>query len=455
MFWIRRLVMQRASETIGAIAGALAKAQRELCNPEKALTATIPAVFPREEPRSFRYASLASGLDLVRKALGQHEIATVQTTAIDQAAGLIRLTTVLAHSSGEWMSSEWPVCAMTEAAAPHRMGAALTYARRYALFTLVGIAGEDDLDAPDLPSLAKDGHTSANGGTSSNGHNPDKANGHATSVGPVPAGPVRRKPSGPVSTRPTLDAEASAVAREQLLTDMAALALPEDLEGWAYRCLPIKNTLSAGDAQLVEEAFRAKLKFLGVADEPGFEATPSPTTHQQVSPQNRPERPQEPVNDIEVLPPSPMGRIDKSLLAIPLPRRLRDKAHLRFVAHQPCLICGRLPCDPHHLRFAQSRGLGLKVSDEFTVPLCRAHHRELHRAGKEVDWWARTGIEPTDIAHKLWIETHPLGATASDVAEDTAAGPSLPMVEDGATDLQKPAQRTRIKKRRQLPGLST
>jgi ERF superfamily len=447
--------MQRSSETIGAIAGALAKAQRELCNPEKALTATIPALFPREEARSFRYASLASGLDLVRKALGQHEIATIQTTAIDEASGLIRLTTVLAHSSGEWMSSEWPVCAMTEAAAPHRMGAALTYARRYALFTLVGIAGEDDLDAPDLPSLASHGRTNANGGTASNGHNPDKANGDTTSVvGPVPAGPIRRKPSGLASTKPTLDAEASAPVREQLLAEMAGLALPEDLERWVYRCLPTKNTLTAADAGLVEEAFRAKLKALDAGDEPGFEAAPLPKTDERLSPRNGPEEPQRPVNDTEVLPPSPMGRIDKSLLAIPLPRRLRDKAHLRFVAKQPCLLCGRLPCDAHHLRFAQSRGLGLKVSDEFTVPLCRAHHRELHRAGKEVDWWARTGIEPTDIAHKLWIETHPLGASASDVAEDITPGPSLPTIEDGTTDLRKPGQRTRIKKRRQLPGLS-
>jgi len=86
----------------------------------------------------------------VRKTLGAHEIATVQTTAIDPEAGLIRLTTTLAHSSGEWLSSEWPVCPVAETASPKRMGAALTYARRYALFTLVGIAGEDDLDAPDL-----------------------------------------------------------------------------------------------------------------------------------------------------------------------------------------------------------------------------------------------------------------------------------------------------------------
>src|SRR5258708_6763934 len=142
--------MQRSSESIGAIAGALAKAQIELVNPEKLLTATIRSPFPREGDRSFRYASLSSGLDLVRKSLGRHEIATVQTTSIDEGAGLIRLTTTLAHSSGEWVSSDWPVCPVTETATPHRMGAALTYARRYALFTMVGIAGEDDLDAPDL-----------------------------------------------------------------------------------------------------------------------------------------------------------------------------------------------------------------------------------------------------------------------------------------------------------------
>jgi hypothetical protein len=141
--------MQRSSELIGTIAAALAKAQLELTNPEKSLVGTIPGMTPKGD-RSFRYAPLSSGLDLVRKTLGRQEIATVQTTAIDEAAGLVRLTTVLAHSSGEWVSSEWPVCPVTETASPQRMGAALTYARRYALFTLVGIAGEDDLDAPDL-----------------------------------------------------------------------------------------------------------------------------------------------------------------------------------------------------------------------------------------------------------------------------------------------------------------
>src|SRR5258707_6317279 len=140
--------MQRSSETIGAIAAALAKAKGELTNPEKSLTATIRSPFPNEGDKSFRYASLASGLDIVRKSFGQHEIETIQTTAIDHASGQIRLTTLLAHASGEWISSDWPVCPISETT-PHRMGAALTYARRYALFALVGIAGEDDLDAPD------------------------------------------------------------------------------------------------------------------------------------------------------------------------------------------------------------------------------------------------------------------------------------------------------------------
>src|SRR6266571_4234985 len=142
--------MHRSSESVAALASALAKAQAELVNPEKSLTATIRPGRPGDGERSFRYAPLSSGLDIVRKTLGQHEIATLQTTAIDQTAGMVNLTTTLAHASGEWIASDWPVCPIAETANPQRMGAALTYARRYALFTLVGIAGEDDVDAPDL-----------------------------------------------------------------------------------------------------------------------------------------------------------------------------------------------------------------------------------------------------------------------------------------------------------------
>src|SRR6202044_2010418 len=132
--------MQRSSPSIGTLASALAKAQGELVNPEKSLVATIRRDGPRGTEQGFRYAPLSSGLDIVRKTLGQHEIATVQTTAIDQTAGVVTLTTLLAHVSGEWIASDGPVCAIADIPAPPRRGAALTYARRYALFTLVGIA---------------------------------------------------------------------------------------------------------------------------------------------------------------------------------------------------------------------------------------------------------------------------------------------------------------------------
>jgi hypothetical protein len=400
--------MQRCSETIGAIASALAKAQIELANPEKSLTATISSPFPREADRSFRYASLANGLDLVRKSLGRHEIATVQTTSIDEAAGLIRLTTTLAHSSGEWVSSDWPVCPVTETSAPHRMGAALTYARRYALFTLVGIAGEDDLDAPDLP---------LSGGTPV-GPAPDPADGHALSIGPGANGDGRRKPKRAAPTRATLGTEASAALREQLLTELAEAVMGADLDRWARNCLPAKNTLTADDARLVEEAFQAKLSALGTADADIPEAAPSPD-QAAFSPEI-----QEATAETEP------ARIDKSVLAFPELRRHRDKTHLRFVARQPCLICGRQPCDAHHVCFAQARGLGIKVSDEFTVPLCRGHHRELHRAGNEAYWWRAKGVDAIGAARRLWTETHPLrnlaGAIALDATPPDTAVPKIP-----------------------------
>src|SRR5215472_10497679 len=159
MCWRWRRPVSRSSETVAALASALAKAQAELINPEKSLTATIRTGRPGEGERSFLYAPLSSGLDIVRKTLGQHEIATLQTTAIDATTDMVNLTTTLAHASGEWIASDWPVCPVAEIANPQRMGLALTYARRYALFTLVGIAGEDDLDAPDLCAAA--GHSPA------------------------------------------------------------------------------------------------------------------------------------------------------------------------------------------------------------------------------------------------------------------------------------------------------
>src|SRR6185312_10588327 len=208
-----RLPMHRSSETIGAIAAALAKAQAELTNPEKSLSAVIRSPFPREGEQAFRYASLASGLDIVRKCLGQHEIATVQTTAIDQAQGQIQLTTLLAHASGEWISSDWPVCPTSETAAPHRMGAALTYARRYALFALVGIAGEDDLDAPDLlvePSPVAEA--------------PPRSD-----PNPTPRKPSNGSVHKPRQPKPVLATAPSAELRDQLLAEVAGLNHSDDL----------------------------------------------------------------------------------------------------------------------------------------------------------------------------------------------------------------------------------
>ena len=383
--------MQRCSETIGAIASALAKAQIDLANPEKSLTATIRSPFPREADRSFRYASLANGLDLVRKSLGRHEIATVQTTSIDEAAGLIRLTTTLAHSSGEWVSSDWPVCPVADTVTPQRMGAALTYARRYALFTLVGIAGEDDLDAPDLP---------APGGV------PKIPSPETAAVAPKNANgrwKHRRAPSPP-----TLDIEASAALRTQLLANLADVAGLPELDHWAERCLPAKNSLTADDARLVEQAFQRKLAEIDQEpDPPAVGTTAAPDLSELAA------VPEEPV---EVSRES----IDKSMLAFPEPRRQRNKIHLRFVAKQPCVVCGRQPCDAHHLRFAQTRGLGLKVSDEFTVPLCRGHHRELHRAGNEPQWWAARGVDALDAARKHWTETHPVRTSTNVKGSDVA-----------------------------------
>ena len=118
------------------------------------------------------------------------------------------------------------------------------------------------------------------------------------------------------------------------------------------------------------------------------------------------------------------AQIDKSLLTIAEPKRLRDKAHLRFVASQPCLVCDRQPSDPHHLRFAQPRAIGLKVSDEFTVPLCRGHHRQLHQVGNEVNWWGALKIDALPIARQLWDQTHAKGGLDDQQIETTIADAS-------------------------------
>jgi hypothetical protein len=366
----------------------LAKAQAELVNPEKSLTATIRSEGPGGTDQTFNYAPLSSGLDIVRKTLGQHEIATVQTTAIDQAAGTVNLTTVLAHASGEWIASDWPVCAITDTETPHRMGTALTYARRYALFTLVGIAGEDDVDAPDLVTPRQP--------TSE----PEKPRGNGSLNSgqlhaPRPTAGRWRAKAGSTAAEPTLGSEASAELRDRLLGELNELASGDDAALWAHRSLPQKNKLAAADAQRIEQAFQARMTSVASL------AEPHPSG--QIKPPSKRSRPAQPKKSRS----QPKG-IDKSALSLAEPRRVRDRDHVRHVANQPCLICGRQPTDAHHLRFAQNRALGRKVSDEFVVPLCRGHHREVHRNGDEAAWWQKVGIDPRQHARALWLQTRPL-----------------------------------------------
>jgi len=380
--------MPRSSESVAALASALAKAQAELVNPEKSLTATIRTGRPGEGERSFRYAPLSSGLDIVRKTLGQHEIATLQTTAIDQTAGMVNLTTTLAHASGEWVASDWPVCPIAETANPQRMGAALTYARRYALFTLVGIAGEDDLDAPNLSdgphSLPPSAVDRLFRRTDDESRMPARTPGDGHARG------------GRKGEMVALDPEQSAALREKLLTEVGNIPSADFAAAWAREALTAKNSLTATDARLVEDAFERRLSEL-----PSSDGT-APSNDDSSVPQI--EGPQVLATTESTHAGQAMG-IDKSILTVPAPRRYRNRQHLRYVMQQPCLICGRKPSDPHHLRYMQPRALGRKASDEFAVPLCRVHHRAAHRVGDERAWWKAAGIDPLKIARRLWKQT--------------------------------------------------
>ena len=371
--------MQRSSETIDTIAAALAKAQAQLVNPEKSLVGTIWSDGPGRAERSFRYAPLSSGLEIVRKTLSQHEISSVQTTSIDQSVGIVLLSTVLAHASEEWIASDWPVCAISETAAPHRMGAALTYARRYALFALVGIAGEDDLDAPDLivptPLAPK----------TESRKTKDRRNGGPNDPSQEQSDRGQRKVTNPART---LEPEASAALRDQLIAQLKGLNSAEEAANWAHRVLASKNGLVLNDAKQVELAFQLKLSAL---------MTDQPPVAEQPETRRRRRRGRDRATGV-----------NKTVLALPVPRRIRDRDHVKSVAKQPCLVCGRRPADAHHLRFAQPPTLGRKVSDEFTVPLCRGHHREVHRCGDEAAWWNKTGIDAAAVARALWLKSHPL-----------------------------------------------
>jgi hypothetical protein len=295
---------------------------------------------------------------------------------------MINLTTMLAHASGEWITSEWPICAVTETSAPHRLGAALTYARRYALFTLVGIAGEDDMDAPDLvaPTPQKQPPPPASG----NGANRPNGSSHRSArLSSERTGARMRSPTPNV-----LDSTASVALGDRLVSEIDTFDRLERVTEWAQLSMADKNRLLPADAHRVEGAFQARLEKLS--------ASTGDTVPQRDAARLRRTK-----------------GVDKSALTLPEPRRVRDREHLRSVAQKACLVCGRQPSDPHHLRFAQGRGMGQKVGDDFTVPLCRGHHREVHRCGDEAAWWKRAGIDPLTTAEGLWRQTHPLASSSA------------------------------------------
>ena len=331
------------------------------------------------------------------------------------------------------------MCASAETTLPRLLGAALTYARRYALFTLVGIAGEDDLDAPDLNLKEEEvskREAPAKGNAASSTRQPETAElepGQAETAADAEAkayagalplsqslssgGAQRRQGEARNgarvrSTRSLLGVDESAAQRDRLIADMAQLQSSDEAADWVHKNMPVKNELTAADADLVAKAFRDRLAVIE-AETSARESGPHPAAVNGGIELNGPlpdsggapspgilERPG---LGLMVLHDHQEGRgrgvVGKTI-------RLRDKEHCKYVATQPRLICGRAPSEAHHIRFAQPRALGRKVSDEYTVPVCRLHHRELHRYGDEASWWAGVGVDPLPIALLLWRKTH-------------------------------------------------
>jgi hypothetical protein len=270
------------------------------------------------------------------------------------------------------------VCQISDIGSAQRVGAALTYARRYALFTLVGIAGEDDLDAPDLGADPTPTAELPGSGRQSNGQ----------TAAARPRPDSHRKRREPSAAPSMLAEQLSASLRESLIEQIAGINSADEAAAWAHLNLPAKNKLRATDAKLVEERFGARLSAISAADGDAQE---------------------------------PLHAVGKVIRSLGKPVRLRDKEHRRFVLRQACLVCGRVPSDPHHLTFTQPRALGSRASDEFTVPVCRVHHRELHRSGDEVAWWRGLNIDPVPVALRLWQQTR-----LEDQASARPAAPTQP-----------------------------
>ncbi len=247
--------------------------------------------------------------------------------------------------------------------------------------------GEDDLDAPDLMAPAAPVASAKTGKRPNAQHKGGYLNGGQAHPTRYFSDGRRAKTVSSPTKAASLAPDASAALRDQLSAEVKDLNSDQEAATWAYGSLRAKDTLTPADAQHVEQAFREKLASIATGAPDGRAAVEFRRTNQ-----GKKRR---------------ATVIDKSVLSLPTPRRIRDRDHVRSVAKQPCLICGRRPADAHHLRFAQPRALARKVSDEFTVPLCRGHHREVHRCGDEAEWWKKAGINPTVPARVLWLKSHP------------------------------------------------
>jgi hypothetical protein len=334
---------------------------------------------------------------------------------------------------------------------------------------LVGIAGEDDLDSPDLAGQPGEGKKAGNG------FDPHNANGGGA-AGTLGAFTRNRKPWTP--PKQALAPEASATLRDRLVGELSGLASADDATAWAQRALGAKNTLRDVDAAVVEAAFGSRIAELREGGEASLPSPPeagegpAETTEPpgraslmaalrasvdrgpakeaalpadrrrrkrrpRVRPPSEPPRPSaSSVPPVPELPPvnNALWHVDKSALPLSEPRRYRDRAHLEFVASQPCLVCGRQPCDAHHLRFMQPQALGRRVSDEFAVPLCRTHHRALHRHGDEVAWWTSAGLDAGAIAHRLWQHTRLNGGPIQEHIDPLLGLPSVPAAKGGPAE---------------------
>jgi hypothetical protein len=272
----------------------------------------------------------------------------------------------------------------------------------------VGIAGEDDLDAPDLPVLQSSEGTE--------GHaDRRKMNGHLESKAAPGAGQKESGSRRPiVRPSPLLAPDQSAGVRDRLLGEVANLRSADAAATWARDGITAKNSLTAADGRAVEEAFGRRLsELVPEADRPlpAQEASAEPAkpgdTENAPGPEvssSEPALPKEPAPPAEAENDAAPSS-DYAALATVKPRRHRSKEHLRFVAIQACVVCGRKHSDPHHLSFMQPRALGRKVSDEYVVPLCRIHHRAVHRVSDEQVWWTQQGIDPVVVARSLWTST--------------------------------------------------